>query len=506
VSAATLLPPNTIIAPNPGMQSAFLERWETEVFYGGEAGGGKSWALLLDALRGISHQTFKAVIFRRTYPDLEELLHRAIQLYTAPGLWGKYNAQFYTFRFPSGAWIKFRHINHPKDVYKYQGQEYDYIGFDELPQFPRFVYLYLFSRLRGTDPDVHRYIRGTGNPDGEGMLWVKERFIDSADPLETGFYSSGQNDADIRVDPFTPGSVSRCFVPCIRQENTHLDLDEYEAHLNLLPEAQRMALKHGLWTLPDRAHQLVLGRWLEASLKGKNAYNGITRWALGMDYAREGKDQTVIVTGRGNQPRRVECWPRTSTVEASKLLADRIAIYGYQCVAGIDTVGPGAGVIDSLRKDYPKLRDRAFAMDHKDATFDLKYQKAFKGRYRFDNLRSQMYWKLREDFEYGRIDLSYLQGPDGYFDGLHKLTQELLAHTYEIGKSGQIVIISKEDLRKPEILGRSPDFADALAIWNFVRDRKPDMPTGLGKAIETKDYGLEKFMKPERRKGAAAWV
>lgn len=491
---------------NEGMQAEFARRWETEVFYGGQAGGGKSQAILIDALRGVGHKAYKAVIFRRTYPDLEELLHRAIQIYCSHGLWAKYNAQSHTFVFPSGAWIKFRHINHPKDVYKYQGQEYDYIAFDELPQFPRFVYLYMFSRLRGRDASIKRYIRGTGNPDGEGMLWVKERFIDSMEPLTTGHFITGRGDSDLRVPIGTPECVSRCFVPCIRAENEFLNLEEYESHLNLLPEAQRQALKLGQWTLPDRPEQLIQGRWIEAALGGKAPYNGVSSWAIGMDYAREGGDKTVILTGRGNQPRRVEWWPRTSTVEAAELLAKRLAIYGENVVAGIDTIGPGAGVIDSIRAHHAKFRSQCLPMDHKDHTFDERYRRAFKGRYKFDNLRTQMLWKLREDFEYKRIDLSFLQSSEGYFDGLNMLTQELLAHTYEITGAGHISIISKDDLRKPDILGRSPDFSDAVALWNFVRDKRSNEPA-IMEANKKLDYGLEKFTETRDTKtGGNPWI
>jgi hypothetical protein len=498
----------SVVRLNDGMQTEFAMRWETEVFYGGQAGGGKSHAILIDALRGVGFREYKAVIFRRTYPDLEELLHRAIQIYTAYGLWARYNAQSHTFTFPSGAWIKFRHINHAKDVYKYQGHQFDYIGFDELPQFPRFVYLYMFSRLRGNpNSPFKRYIRGTGNPDGEGMLWVKERFIDSMDPLTTGWFITGRGDADISVPIGTKESVSRCFVPCIRSENEFLNLEEYEAHLNLLPEAQRQALKLGQWTLPDRPEQLIQGRWIEMALGGKAPFNGVTRWAIGMDYAREGGDKTVILTGRGNQPRRFEWWPRTSTVEASDLLAKRLAIYGDTVVAGIDTIGPGAGVIDAIRSYHPKFRSQCFPMDHKDHTFDERYRKAFKGRYKFDNLRTQMLWKLREDFEYKRIDLSFLQSSEGYFDGLNMLTQELLAHTYEITGAGHISIISKDDLRKPNILGRSPDFSDALALWNFVRDKRSNEPA-IVEANKKLDYGLEKFIehKTTTTVGGTPWV
>ena len=83
-----------------------------------------------------------------------------------------------------------------------------------------------------------------------------------------------------------------------------------------------------------------------------------------------------------------------------------------------------------------------------------------------------MYWQLREDFEYGRIDLSGLvQSQDeNTTEHLEKLQEELLAITFE-ERAGLIYIIKKEDLRHADRLGRSPDYADTLAMWNWVRQR-----------------------------------
>jgi len=71
--------------PQPGMQTAFCESSETEVFYGGQAGGGKSIALLLIAMRYVPEEGYKAIIFRRTFPEVEELIIEARKMYTPTG-------------------------------------------------------------------------------------------------------------------------------------------------------------------------------------------------------------------------------------------------------------------------------------------------------------------------------------------------------------------------------------------------------------------------------------
>lgn len=473
------------------MQTEFLARPETEVFFGGEAGGGKSFALLIDATRYCARARYTAVIFRRTYPDLEDLMHKAINIYCAPGLEAKFNASKHLFTFPTGARIKFSHLQHIKDIYSHQGQEYDYIGFDELPQFPKLAYTYLFSRLRGPDPEIERYIRGTGNPDGEGLLWVKSRFIDPLEPLETGwFLTSG--DFDRKVARGTPESVSRAFIPSIRQENRALmDADpNYEARLNQLPEQQKRALKFGIWQLFDRPEQLIKSEWWQAAVDGKNKRQDENQpFAIGADFAHMGDDKSVIILGRGNRPFKATWWPQTRTTEFAEHLIDAMKPFGYQVRAAVDTVGPGAGVYDDITKYHQAYADRVEAVTHKDDAFDWQYV----GKVEFDNVRSQMLWKLRQDFEAGAIDLSAFKTEEGWFEHFGTLQEEALAHTYKI-QNGKLKVIPKDELKKAEKLGRSPDFLDALALWNWVRDGH-----GLGSAwappaeAKHRDYGIEEF-------------
>lgn len=488
---------HTIWRPQVGMQTRFLSAPETDVFYGGEAGGGKSAALLMDASRYVNFPDYSAIIFRRTYTALEELLHRAVQLYTHPSIGAKFNSSKHRFTWPGGARIRFAHLQHLKDIYTHQGQDYDYIGWDELPQFPKLAFTYLFSRLRGTNRHIRRYMRATGNPDGEGLLWVKARYIDVLPPLTTRAFLT-RGDYDVPVPLGTPESTTRRYVPCIRSENVALMANdpEYEARLNMLPEAQKNALKYGIWTTLDQPDQLVSGTWWQAALDGKNPFKDGAP-ALGCDYAHMGKDKTVIITGHGNRPETIEAWPKTRTTTVADLIVERLSKWGEQGWGGVDGVGPGVGVWDNLIAHHPKWAHRISPCNHKDPKFDEKWST----RYEFDNLRSQMWWKFRDDMEYGRIDLSHLQGmivpdPDnpgevkviGGTDFLRALQEEILAHTYRV-HNGKIIIISKEELRDAEKLGHSPDFADALVIWNWERDNH-----GFGRYVpddmkSRQDYG-----------------
>jgi len=497
-----------VIGPQPGMQTEFLKSSETEVFYGGEAGGGKSAALLIDALYQVPIAGYKAVIFRRTYPDLEDLIHKAREWYLPTG--AKFNESKHLFTWSNGSQIKFSHMQHLKDMYSHMGKEYDYIAFDELTHFPKIMYVYLFSRLRGANPDIKRMIRGTGNPDGEGLLWVKNRFFDPMNPLERGYFKTVM-DKDVRVTKDTKGCVSRKFIPCIRAENRILmDADpEYENRLDQLPEDKKRALKQGLWTTLDKPDQLVHGQWWEDALNGKNKFVDNGKYTIGADYGTyQGVDRSVEFLGVGNRPYRCKNWSKTKTNQFAKILAETANSVDKNNVRiGVDSIGPGTGVADDLEEHHSMsyILERC---THKDPLFDAKYL----GEIKFDNLRSQMWWNLKTDFEKGNIDMSaFLDKPltsdgeiderteQGYFDEFNRLQEEILAHTYKI-VNGKLIVISKEELRKPEKLGRSPDFADALVIWNwtrrhhYIREVQPDdrgATDGYMKAMHKKENEIE---------------
>lgn len=161
--------------PNSANQIAFLSAAEDEVLYGGGRGSGKSLCLIADPLRYIGSKNFRAVIIRRTMPELKELIGRAKNMYfqIVPSVDWKVKDNMFVF--PSGATIEFGYLDSENDLEKYRGQEYTWIGIDEISQLPFYEWYYkLKASLRTSDPTLTTYIRATTNPTGVGIEWVKE--------------------------------------------------------------------------------------------------------------------------------------------------------------------------------------------------------------------------------------------------------------------------------------------------------------------------------------------
>jgi len=209
--------------PHP-KQAEFLAKVGIEVLYGGAASGGKSDALLMAALQYVNTPGYAALLLRRTYQDLA--LPGAIMDRSHTWLSGTeahWDGEKHRWRFPSGASLSFGYLDTERDKYRYQGAELQFIGVDELTQFPKSWYLYLFSRLRRLkNSEVPIRMRGATNPGGIGHKWVKERFIDK----------------ETAVGEFVAAKV---------EDNPSVDQEEYEKSLERLDATTRQQLRHGIW-------------------------------------------------------------------------------------------------------------------------------------------------------------------------------------------------------------------------------------------------------------------
>ena len=234
----------TIWTPQP-KQAEFMSRAEDEVLYGGAAGGGKSDALVIEALRQIHIPHYKGLILRKTFPELTDLIDKSQLYYRRLPERPVYNTSSHTWKFPSGAQIIFGSLQHEKDKHKYQGKAYDYIAFDELTHFTQAEYEYLKSRNRATGSGTREYIRATANPGGIGHGWVKERFITAEIPGKTIWEKISVDVNGYKVN----GWKSRVFIPSNVFDNQRLleNDPDYLIRLASLPESERKALLYGDW-------------------------------------------------------------------------------------------------------------------------------------------------------------------------------------------------------------------------------------------------------------------
>ena len=259
------------IRPQPGPQTQFLETSADIAIMGGAAGGGKSWGLLMEALRHIDNPGFGAVIFRRTSTQVRNeggLWDESMMIYPMAG--GEPSESSLGWRFKSGANISFRHLEHEKTKLDWQGGQIPLIGFDELTHFTKGQFFYLMSRNR-SGCGVRPYIRATCNPDPDSFVadlvrWWIDQDTGYAIPERSAVVRWfimlndeifwGDNPQELK-DKYGPEVLpkSLTFIMAKLSDNKILmDADPgYLANLMALPLVERERLLGGNWKIRPSA-------------------------------------------------------------------------------------------------------------------------------------------------------------------------------------------------------------------------------------------------------------
>ena len=205
--------------------------------YGGAKGGGKTHAVRTKAFGGaLMNPGIRIIIFRQTYPSLEENHIIPLKRMATKTGAATYNGTTKMLTFVNGSTIRFGHWQGKDSEDEYNGQEYDWVFLDEATQFSERAFNILAGMLRGASP-IPKRMYLTCNPGGVGHNWVKRLFIDKQYVTNSSNPEENENPKDYS------------FIFATVEDNTHMleHSPTYLQQLAKLPEDIRRAYRYGDW-------------------------------------------------------------------------------------------------------------------------------------------------------------------------------------------------------------------------------------------------------------------
>lgn len=344
---------------------------------------------------------------------------------------------------------------------KMQGFHRKYMLFivDETPG----VHAAVMTAILNTSTGTHNLVLALGNPDSQ------------IDPLHQFCQLSRTEHIIISALDHPNIVCKRAIIPAaVSQESIDMRKEEYGEESNFYKSRVRgIAPEEGI-------SALIKTDWINRCDKNnKSKFQNVpvdgSANAAGIDVAQsEAGDQAAVAMGRKNTLdylKEFQC--NNATHLAYNLLMDDIEldIKGYKNFnliklkdyniepkhTGIDGVGIGAATVNAFNDEKFKAVSLVGGELEKAIPMTAEKEKM----YRFANLRSQMFFELREDFRTESIIL------DLEPKLVKRLIKELIAHDYKI-QGGKVVVESKIDIKK-KLGGKSPNLADAVAYWNWMR-------------------------------------
>lgn len=361
-----------ILKPQSGPQTQFLHTPANIAIFGGSAGSGKSYALLLEALRHLNNPRFSGVIFRRNTTQVRNpggLWDESARIYPLVGATSKDISL--EWKFESGGRMKFAHLEHAKTVLEWQGAQIPYIGFDELTHFEEQQFWYMLSRNRSTS-GIRGYIRATTNPDADSWVrklldwWIgpnglpiKERsgvlrwFIRRDDELVWG--DSREELIHKYGESQQPKSLT--FISALLQDNKILmDTDpSYLSNLKALSRVERERLLEGNWDVRpaaglyfrkeyfkvidqiDHSHLTKQIRHWDKAATRPSETNKNPDWTRGVHLGQLNSGMWIVLHVASLQD---------SPMAVEELMLSTAQVDGYHCPISLEQDPGSAGVAD----------------------------------------------------------------------------------------------------------------------------------------------------------------
>jgi len=491
--------------PLPGPQTLAHDSVADVIGFGGAAGGGKTDLACGLAVCG-EHE--KIAIFRREGTELTAIVDRLVELF---GSRDGYNGSDKIWRMPDRQ-VELCSVPHLGDEKGYQGRPKDLLVLDEAANFLEAQVRFLMGWVRSTKPGQRSQTLMTFNPpttsEGRWIIkffapWLDRKFAGKrAAPGELRYVGvvpgdngvsrdlwvadgrkfvivNGEIEYDFDPSAYRPEEIvtpqTRTFIPSRISDNPYLSGTGYLAQLQSMPEPLRSQMLFGDFEagMEDSIWQVIPTAWVEAAMLrwGSRSPKGEMD-SMGVDVARGGRDQTLLSARHGNWYDKLVKLPGKSTPTGRPVVGAVVSNLTDDAPVHVDVIGVGASPYDMLREGHYQTVGVNVG--------EKSYWHGKSGKLQFKNLRSELWWRMREQLDPAN-DTGIMLPPD----------QELLADLCapEWCMDGKwIKVESREDII--DRIGRSPDCASAvlLAQLDTPKARRVFNATGAKAARQHLDY------------------
>ncbi|MBS0323590.1 MAG: terminase [Proteobacteria bacterium] len=460
--------------PLPGPQSIAYASTADIIGFGGAAGGGKTD---LACGKALTHHR-KIGIFRVNGTELTGVLDRLTELV---GSRDGYNGKDNIWRMVrhDGAPLQIELGSFPNlgDEKKYQGRPHDLLVFDEAANMREVQVRFLLGWLRTTTPGQRCQALLTFNPpttaEGRWIIeffapWLDPKHPNPAMPGELRYFATidGKDVEVVSGEPFehkgeTIRPLSRTFIPSRVSDNPYLMGTGYMATLQALPEPLRSQMLNGDFQagMEDDPWQVIPTAWVEAAqARWVRPAKLLAMDSLGVDVARGGRDSTIIARRHGMWFDEPLAYAGSQTPDGPSVAGLVIAAGRDQAPVHIDVIGVGSSPYDFLHQASQQVlginvAESAMGTDRS-------------GRLRFKNLRSELWWRMREALD-PTNNTGIVLPPS------KQLLADLCAPTWEL--AGSLIQVESRDAIVKRI-GRSPDYGSAYILALIDTPKRSQLP------------------------------